>query len=174
MAGTFDDVLACITVEILTPQSGDSFTTASLAYNRRYDIHPAAITYPYVASCHLTHYCCSLRCRRTANEISMVVNCSNNAGHPVPIVARSGGHSYAALGLGGEDGSLVVDLSKLNSSTHIDDYVASVVSGVRLGDLVQSLKNAPNGPWALPHGTDPFGELRVLMRHSHTQNWECL
>lgn len=69
--------------------------------------------------------------------------------------ARSGGHSYAAYGLGGQDGHVIVDLSQLKS-IDLDTSSGNVASqtGNRLGDLATSLWN--QGQRALPHGTCPY------------------
>ncbi|KAJ6547864.1 hypothetical protein B0H10DRAFT_2243380 [Mycena sp. CBHHK59/15] len=50
------------------------------------------------------------------------------------VVARSGGHSYIANGLGGNNGSLVVDLSKLKAVTiRSSNNTAIIETGNRLG-----------------------------------------
>ena len=71
------------------------------------------------------------------------------------MVARSGGHSYAAFGLGGQDGSLVIDLSKLKSLS-VDQTTGYAISqtGNLLGDLATGIWE--NGQRALPHGTCPY------------------
>jgi FAD/FMN-containing dehydrogenase len=65
-------------------------------------------------------------------------------------------HSYAANGLGGKDGTLVVDLRNLSTIT-VDSstFIASVDTGLRLGDVATAINNADGGPRALPHGTCP-------------------
>lgn len=73
----------------------------------------------------------------------------------MPIVARSGGHSYAAYGLGGQDGALVVDLSNLTSvSVDTSSGVAAVQTGSKLGDMAQAIWT--QGQRTLPHGTCAF------------------
>lgn len=70
------------------------------------------------------------------------------------VVARSGGHSYIANGLGGKDGALVVDLRNLNKIT-VDSskHTAVIETGNRLGNIALALNNAGR---ALPHGTCPY------------------
>ena len=82
----------------------------------------------------------------------MAVKCGANT--QIPVVARSGGHSYAGYGVGGQDGSLVVDLSALKNITYANGHQqATVQTGNRLGDIAVNLWN--NGQRALPHGTCP-------------------
>ena len=86
------------------------------------------------------------------NDVQVAVKCGANT--QTPVVARSGGHSYAAYGVGGQDGSLVVDLSALKNITYANDHQqATVQTGNRLGDVAVNLWN--NGQRALPHGTCP-------------------
>jgi len=70
------------------------------------------------------------------------------------VVARSGGHSYIANGLGGKDGLLVVDMSNFKTvSVDLSTNVATIGPGNRLGDVALALSN--NGR-AMPHGTCPY------------------
>lgn len=73
----------------------------------------------------------------------------------ISVSARSGGHSYAAYGLGGQDGSLIVDLSLLKNIT-LDKSNGLAVSGTgnTLGSLATYIYN--NGQRVLPHGTCPY------------------
>ena len=85
-------------------------------------------------------------------DVQVAVKCGANT--QTPVVARSGGHSYAAYGVGGQDGSLVIDLSALKNITYANDHQqATVQTGNRLGDVGVDLWN--NGRRALPHGTCP-------------------
>lgn len=85
--------------------------------------------------------------------MSDIVKCAST--NSFKVSARSGGHSYAAFGLGGQDNNLVVDLRNLKSVTLQSDGV-TVVSGTgnRLGDLAQQIYNLNKR--ALPHGTCPY------------------
>ncbi|GLB42542.1 putative oxygen-dependent FAD-linked oxidoreductase family protein [Lyophyllum shimeji] len=112
-----------------------SYASASTAFNLRFTLKPAAITFP-----------------KSAEEVAEVVKIG--AAQKVPVVARSGGHSYIANGLGGKDGALVVDLRNLDSIT-IDSSSGTAVieTGNRLGDIALALGNAGR---ALPHGICPY------------------
>lgn len=87
----------------------------------------------------------------TVTHVSAAVKCAK--GYGVKVQARGGGHSYAAMGLGGRDGSFIVDMKKFKSISIDSNKIATVASGVRLGDLATYLYN--NGKRALPHGLCP-------------------
>ncbi|KAF8069843.1 glucooligosaccharide oxidase [Lyophyllum atratum] len=112
-----------------------SYATASAAFNLRFTIKPAAIAFP-----------------KNPQEVSEAIQVG--AAEDLTVVARSGGHSYIANGLGGQDGALVVDLKNLNKVT-VDSTKGTAVieSGNRLGDVAAALGNAGR---ALPHGTCPY------------------
>lgn len=96
---------------------------------------PAAVTYP-----------------TSADEVAAVIKAA--AANNLPVVARSGGHSYAGNGHGGADGAVVVDLSNLsNISVDSSTNVATIGTGNRLGDVALALNNAGR---AIPHGTCPY------------------
>ncbi|KAI9829042.1 MAG: hypothetical protein M1832_000065 [Thelocarpon impressellum] len=116
-------------------QADGDFAELSEAYNLRLKYTPAAIALP-----------------NTPEEVSRAVGCAASSG--IKVQARSGGHGYAAFALGGQDGSLVVDLRAfqeitLNQTTN----VAKVGTGVRLGNMAQKIFY--QGGRALPHGTCP-------------------
>ncbi|KAF7317826.1 Reticuline oxidase [Mycena kentingensis (nom. inval.)] len=105
------------------------------AYNTRVPVIPAAVTRP-----------------STTAEISGVLACA--AASDVKVQAKSGGHSYANYGLGGEDNAVVVDMVnyqhfKMDTTT----WQATIGSGTRLGDVTTKLHNA--GGRAIAHGTCP-------------------
>ncbi|KAJ7106238.1 glucooligosaccharide oxidase [Mycena epipterygia] len=109
-----------------------NFTTVSRAYNRRFTISPVAVAFP-----------------TSVNQVSAAV--AAGAAQNLEVVARSGGHSYIANGLGGNNGSLVVDLSKLKAITvRSSNNTAVIQTGNRLGDVALALNAAGR---ALPHGT---------------------
>lgn len=127
--------IANLGVQTMTAASS-GYADASKAFNRRFSYKPAAIAYP-----------------KTKDQVALLVKCA--AAAKAPVVARSGGHSYAAYGLGGQDGALVVDLSSMKSIS-IDQSTGLAVSqtGNRLGDLAQYIWD--NGRRALPHGSCPY------------------
>lgn len=83
----------------------------------------------------------------SVQDVATIVTCGASLG--VPVVARSGGHSYAAYSLGGVNGALVVDLSAMNNIS-LSNGNAVVQTGNRLGEVATYLWN--NGQLALPHG----------------------
>ncbi|SPO04570.1 related to reticuline oxidase (berberine bridge enzyme) [Cephalotrichum gorgonifer] len=89
---------------------------------------------------------------RNSAEVAGAVKCAVK--HGVRVQAKSGGHSYANYGLGGEDGSLVVDLVNLDSfSMDQKTWQATVGAGTRLGKLDEKLHGA--GKRAVAHGVCP-------------------
>ncbi|GLB42541.1 putative oxygen-dependent FAD-linked oxidoreductase family protein [Lyophyllum shimeji] len=98
-----------------------SYASASSAFNLRFTFKPAAVTYP-----------------KSPQEVSEIVKIG--AAQKLTVVARSGGHSYIANGLGGKDGALVVDLQNLNQvSVDSSRGTAVIESGNRLGDIILAL-----------------------------------
>ncbi|KAF8421205.1 hypothetical protein EV426DRAFT_637805 [Tirmania nivea] len=83
-------------------------------------------------------------------HVSAAVKCAKAYG--AKVQARSGGHSYAAMGLGGTDGSFIVDMKKFKLIS-LSNNIAIIGAGVRLGDLATYLHNS--GKRALPHGICP-------------------
>ena len=124
--------------------------------NLRFVFQPAAIAYP-----------------NTAQDVSAVLKIAQQFNYSV--VARSGGvrlfnlsiiqvhhsnlltalqHSYIANGLGGKDGSVVVDMSNfVQLSVDPNTFIATIGPGNRLGDVALGLNAAGR---ALPHGTCPY------------------
>ncbi|KAG6830740.1 hypothetical protein H0H87_007216 [Tephrocybe sp. NHM501043] len=110
----------------------ETYAAASSSFNLRFSYQPTAITYP-----------------RSVEEVSKVVKIGAEA--KLPVVARSGGHSYIANGLGGGDGAIVVDLSNLkNITVHQEAGIAIIETGNRLGDIATTLGKFGLG---LPHGS---------------------
>jgi FAD/FMN-containing dehydrogenase len=120
--------------------------------NRRFEVNPFAIAFP-----------------TSTEQVSTIVKAG--AKHNLGVVARSGGvsfpsfsrlflfeanssgkrqHSYIANGLGGTNGSLVVDLSQMKGITiDSETYNAQIETGNRLGDIALALNEKGRG---LPHG----------------------
>ncbi|CAG8954273.1 hypothetical protein HYFRA_00005893 [Hymenoscyphus fraxineus] len=88
----------------------------------------------------------------TISQIQAAVSCA--AANKILVSPKSGGHSYASHGLGGENGHLVVDMKLFNNIT-VDSAtgIASVGVGARLGNVAQSLYS--QGQRAFSHGTCP-------------------
>ncbi|KAL0570946.1 hypothetical protein V5O48_011016 [Marasmius crinis-equi] len=112
----------------------DGYVVASGANNRRFALSPAAIAYP-----------------NSAEDVSQIVIIGANIG--LSVVARSGGHSYIANGLGGKDGALVVDLSNMTRiSVDASSRFATIETGNRLGNVALGLNDQG---MAMPHGLCP-------------------
>lgn len=88
----------------------------------------------------------------TVEHIQAAVSCGAEAG--VKVTPKTGGHSYASLGLGGEDGHLVLALDRMHNVTlDKETNTATVQSGTRLGHLASEL--FAQGKRAIAHGTCP-------------------
>jgi FAD/FMN-containing dehydrogenase len=105
------------------------------AFNQRLQYTPVGIAVP-----------------TTVEHIAAAVSCAAQAG--VKVNPKSGGHSYASFGLGGENGHLVVELDRMSKVT-VDSstQIATVQAGARLGHVATVLYN--NGRRAFSHGTCP-------------------
>lgn len=88
----------------------------------------------------------------TVAHVQAAVSCAAKAG--VKVNPKSGGHSYASFGLGGENGHLVVELDRLNTVT-VDSTTktATIQAGARLGHVATALYS--QGKRAISHGTCP-------------------
>ncbi|CAK5273796.1 unnamed protein product [Mycena citricolor] len=116
------------------PSSGN-YSAESQAFNQRFTVMPIAIAFP-----------------TSVQQVSAAVKAG--AAQSLEIVARSGGHSYIANGLGGNNGALVIDLSKMKTiSVRASNGTALIQTGNRLGDIALALNAAGR---ALPHGTCSF------------------
>ncbi|KAH8732342.1 hypothetical protein GQ44DRAFT_745576 [Phaeosphaeriaceae sp. PMI808] len=98
----------------------------------------------------------------TVQHVQDAVSCGVK--NSVKVTAKSGGHSYGAHGLGGEDGHLVLDMRQFKSVT-VDQkaHTAVVGSGGRLGNIATALYN--QGKQAMSHGTCPGVGVGGLTLH---------
>ncbi|GJJ79013.1 hypothetical protein EMPS_11372 [Entomortierella parvispora] len=87
----------------------------------------------------------------TVPDVQTATKCAADA--KVPIAPRSGGHSFEGYGIGGQDGSMVIDLTGFNKVAISASGVAKVGAGVRLGPLYLELFK--QGGWTLNAGTCP-------------------
>lgn len=86
------------------------------------------------------------------DDASLAVRCA--AAHHVPVTPRGGRHSYASFGSGGQNGSVVVDVSALKSFSYdAATGHATLGAGFRLGNLALALDAHARGT---PHGTCPY------------------
>ncbi|KAI4097029.1 MAG: hypothetical protein L6R37_006865 [Teloschistes peruensis] len=132
-AGTLGDCLGKKNVPIRLTSSSD-FASLAKPYNLRLPYTPAVIVLPI-----------------TTQHVSDAVVCAGQ--NNVKVQARSGGHSYASFSLGGQSGSMVIDLENFQTISLDANKVATVGGGVRLGNLANGIYN--QGQRALPHGTCP-------------------
>lgn len=131
-------------VPFISSQS-PTWATDSTAYNLHVPATPALIIYA-----------------QTVKHVQDAVNCGVAVG--LKVTARSGGHSYTSLGLGGEDGHLVVDLTLMNSiSLDANTHIATIGAGARLGDVASELFD--NGGRAISHGSCPAVGLSGHILH---------
>lgn len=117
--------------------SGD-YTALTSSYNPLFSYKPLVVAVP-----------------NTESEVASIVKCVAAHEGRQKLSPKSGGHSYEAYSLGGQDGSVVIDLSRLDS-IQVDqaNKTAAVGAGVRLGTLAQGIWD--QGKFALPHGTCPL------------------
>ncbi|KAI0706913.1 FAD-binding domain-containing protein [Cerioporus squamosus] len=115
-------------------QGESDYATDAAPFNLRFDWKPAALVYP-----------------NDSAGVAAAVKCG--AANGIKVNARSGGHSYAAFALGGEDGHLTVDLNNLRHLSVSGD-TATIGAGNRLGDVALYLWE--NGQRAMAHGTCPY------------------
>lgn len=87
-----------------------------------------------------------------AEEVSTVVTIAAKYG--ISVQPRSGGHSFGSYSLGGKDGALVVDLSKMNT-VKVDQstWKATIGGGTLLKKVTNELYN--QGKRTIAHGTCP-------------------
>lgn len=131
-------------VPFISTQS-PTWTTDATAFNLRVPVTPSLLIYA-----------------RTVKHVQDAVNCGVAVG--LKVSARSGGHSYTSLGLGGENGHLVVDLTHMSSiSVDANTKIATVGAGARLGDVARELFD--NGTRAVPHGSCPAVGLSGHILH---------
>lgn len=88
----------------------------------------------------------------TTEHIQAAVSCGAEAG--VKVTPKTGGHSYASLGLGGEDGHLIIQLDRMyDVKLDTETNIATVQAGSRLGHVASELY--AQGGRAISHGTCP-------------------
>ncbi|KAF9460051.1 glucooligosaccharide oxidase [Collybia nuda] len=108
------------------------YANASIAYNLRFEFKPAVVTFP-----------------KDSQDVSEILKISTALN--MKAAARSGGHSYIANGLGGENGVVVLDMQNFqNITVNPSEGTAIIESGNRLGRIALTLSKHGR---ALPHGT---------------------
>lgn len=116
------------------PGSSD-FSEDIIPYNLRLNFTPIAVAVP-----------------SSVAQVQAAVKCAAKLG--VKVNPKSGGHSYAAHSIGGEDGHFVVDL-RYFVETDVDTAtgIATVGPGARLGNVALALFDQAER--ALAHGICP-------------------
>lgn len=121
-------------VPSLTPDS-EEWGIYSSPFNEREAYTPVSIAVP-----------------TSSEHIQAAVLCGNE--QDVKVTPKAGGHSYASLGLGGENGHLVIQLDQMHKITlDTETNIATVEPGARLGPIALELYNQGNR--AISHGTCP-------------------
>jgi len=116
-----DDCLKSANVPVDISGSSD-WKADILPFNARLTYTPAAVAVP-----------------TTVPQIQAAVNCARISG--VKATAKGGGHSYASLGLGGEDGHLMLELDRMfNVTLNKTTNIATIQPGARLGHVVRDRK----------------------------------
>ncbi|KAI1373389.1 Glucooligosaccharide oxidase [Hypoxylon crocopeplum] len=104
-------------------------------YNLDIPVEPVAVTRP-----------------DTAQDVSDFIKCA--VANNVKVQPKSGGHSYANFGVGGQDGELVIDLVNMQQfSMDTNTWQATIGGGTKLSDVTNRLHD--NGKRAIAHGTCP-------------------
>jgi len=151
-APAFDLLVDCL-IRAKVPQyipGSERFERNIVPYNLRFNFTPVAFTVP-----------------TSVPQIQTAVRCASKYG--VKVNPKSGGHSYAAHSLGGEDGHLVVDLKYLNKiDLDKTTNIATVGPGARLGNLALGLYN--QGKRAIAHGVCKFVDGAALEYLSNLPN----
>lgn len=108
------------------------------------DVAPFNIRIPYLPV--------AISVPKTTKHIQDSVKCGRKLG--IKVAAKSGGHSYANFGFGGENGQLVVELDRMYDVTYdAKKNLATVQPGARLGHVATVLYEKYNR--AIAHGTCP-------------------
>ncbi|TFK84186.1 Glucooligosaccharide oxidase [Polyporus arcularius HHB13444] len=135
-ATRYDSFLDCLEHAGLFPiwEGQPAYASDIAPFNLRFSWKPAVILYP-----------------KDTTDVAAAVKCGATYG--VKVNARSGGHSYAAFALGGENGHLTISLDNLRHLS-VNGSTATIGAGNRLGDVALYLWN--NGKRAMAHGTCPY------------------
>ena len=135
-----------------------SYNDAAAAYNLRLHPSPIGVAFPKSTQEVSDALSCASKYNipvGSSEFFSLTGNVTCEPNIPLSTVTRSGGHSYAAFGLGGEQepGALTIDMKHFRSFSYDDaTTTATFGPGLRLGDLALALNDHGR---ALPHGTCP-------------------
>ncbi|TVY84607.1 FAD-linked oxidoreductase azaL [Lachnellula suecica] len=119
--------------QLLTTNS--KYALAIKPFNLRLPFTPAAVAQP-----------------TTVAQVQAAIACG--VAQNFTVTPKSGGHSYASHGLGGENGHLMVDMKYwTNVTVDSSTQIATIGVGSRLGNVAQALYS--QGGRAISHGTCP-------------------
>ncbi|PVH96055.1 Glucooligosaccharide oxidase [Periconia macrospinosa] len=143
IASTADALVARATIEqCLTDAKVPIDTKNSAEWNE--DVAPFNIRLPYLPT--------AIAAPQTTQHIQSAVNCGRKLA--IKVSAKSGGHSYASFGFGGENGHLIIELDQLYNVTYdASTNIATVQPGARLGHVATVLYQQYGR--AIAHGTCP-------------------
>lgn len=142
-ASTVDALVARATIDKCLTDAGVPIDTkGSDGWNE--DVAPFNIRLPYLPT--------AISVPQTTKHIQDSVKCGRKLG--IKVSAKSGGHSYASFGFGGENGHLVVELDQMYNVTYdAKKNIATVQPGARLGHVATVLYEQYGR--AISHGTCP-------------------
>ncbi|EME41107.1 hypothetical protein DOTSEDRAFT_136186 [Dothistroma septosporum NZE10] len=134
-SGSLQDCLQNAQATVFYPQSTGYNDTAK-SQNTNYDYQPAAILQP-----------------NSTEETAAIVKCVVAENGATKLSSFGGGHGYASYALGGTDGFVVIDASKLQD-VELNEGAGTVTvgAGQKLGPVAISIGAKGYG---LPHGTCP-------------------
>ncbi|CAI6337596.1 unnamed protein product [Periconia digitata] len=143
VASTADALVARATIEkCLTDAKVPVDRKGSPEWNE--DVAPFNIRLPYLPT--------AISVPQNTKHIQDSVKCGKKLG--IKVSAKSGGHSYASFGFGGENGHLVVELDQMYNVTYdAASNLATVQPGARLGHVATVLYEQYGR--AIAHGTCP-------------------
>lgn len=143
LAFTADALVARATIEkCLTDAKVPIDTKGSEGWDE--DVAPFNIRLPYLPT--------AISVPQNTKHIQESVKCGKKLN--IKVSAKSGGHSYASFGLGGENGHLIVELDQMYNVTYdAKSNLATVQPGARLGHVATVLYEQYNR--AIAHGTCP-------------------
>jgi len=117
--------------QVVLPQS-PAYANATVSTNLLFDYNAAAVVF-----------------LGAPKDATLAIRCATR--HAVPVVSRSGRHSYASFGSGGRDGALILDTTPLKEVVYDSKTGhATIGTGNRLGDIAVALDAVGRG---MPHGT---------------------
>ncbi|KAF2216915.1 hypothetical protein CERZMDRAFT_80925 [Cercospora zeae-maydis SCOH1-5] len=132
-----DALRSClVATQVVAEYPGEGAEITTLSQNTNYDYTPLVIVQP-----------------TSTEQVASVIKCVATRNGEVKASTFGGGHGYASYALGGADGFVVIDSSRL-AGVFVDktSKTANVSMGAKLGPLATAIGKEGFG---LPHGTCP-------------------